>query len=326
MKLSSISERDCSEALGREAFRRDVLAGLSQPVKSLPCKYFYDEQGAALFECICELPEYYPTRTEVEILRRNMNEIVSLLGSSCSLLELGSGSGVKTRLLLDRLESPASYIPVDVARRQLLDCSAQLTRDYPGLPVLPVCADYTKQFVLPELPSNSRQTVAFFPGSTIGNFEPHEAAQFLRRMARLCQPEGGLLVGVDLKKDPDVLKAAYDDVEGVTAEFNLNLLARANRELEADFNIDSFEHCAFYNEAVGRIEMHLVSRRPQVVHVSGQAFSFAEGESIVTEYSYKYSLDQFSHLAAGAGLATLRCWTDEHSWFCLYYLSLRLPQ
>jgi len=197
--------------LTRENFRRDVWKGLSRPVKSLPCKYFYDQEGARLFEAICELEEYYPTRTEVGILRRNIKEIAPLPGPDCSLVELGSGSSMKTRLLLDHLDRPACYVPVDVARTQLLECSASLALDYVGMEVLPVWADYTHHFELPDFPSISRRTMVFFPGSTIGNFEPDEAVHFLERIAGFCGAEGGLLIGVDLKKDPCVLHHAYND-------------------------------------------------------------------------------------------------------------------
>jgi dimethylhistidine N-methyltransferase len=310
----------CQAALTAEGFRRDVLAGLSQPVKSLPCKYLYDKEGARWFEAICELEEYYPTRTEVAILRQNMKEIVSLLGPNCCLVELGSGSSFKTRLLLDHLQRPAGYIPVDVAREQLLECSAGLAEDYPGLEVLPVCADYTQPFILPGPPPGSKEKTVFFPGSTIGNFEPDEAGFFLRRIAGLCDANGGLLVGVDLKKDPQVLQPAYNDAQGVTAKFNLNLLARANRELDAAFALSQFEHQAIYNQEAGRIEMHLVSRRRQIVPLNGTEFSFAEGESIVTEHSYKYTRDEFRELAAWAGFEVVRCWTDDNHWFSVQYL------
>jgi dimethylhistidine N-methyltransferase len=306
--------------LTAEHFRRDLLAGLSLGKKRLPCKYFYDERGARLFEAICELEEYYPTRTEMKILRRNIRDIASMAGPRCNLVDLGSGSGIKTRLLLDCLEQPASYVPIDVAREQLLECAARLAQDYPGLAVLPVCADYTKVFQLPEFPPGSEQTVLFFPGSTIGNFEPEDAVEFLARMGEICGARGGLLIGVDLKKDPRVLNPAYNDSQGVTAEFNLNILARANRELEARFDLAQFRHHAFYNEAAGRIEMHLVSRRRQVVAVNGTRFFFAEGESIVTEHSYKYSPDEIRRLAAWAGLKVVRCWTDEERWFSVNYL------
>ncbi len=315
-------------ALTLEDFRRDVLAGLSRPAKTLPCKYLYDEHGARLFEAICELEEYYPTRTEVAILRQNIAEITALLGSGCHLVDLGSGSGLKTRLLLQHLDQPASCAPVDVARPQLLQSSERLAEDFPGLAVRPICADYTNGFQLPHLPAESERTVVFFPGSTIGNFEPEEAVRFLEKLIDVCGPQVGLLLGLDLRKDPRILNAAYNDAAGVTAEFNLNLLARANRELGARFKVSAFRHHAVYNERAARIEMHLVSRKAQRVPVSGKEFHFAAGESIVTEHSYKYALDQFHQLAAQAGFRMVRCWTDPAQWFSVHYLKAagtRLP-
>ncbi len=303
-----------------EVFRRDVLAGLAQRNKSVPCKYLYDEEGARLFERICELEEYYPTRTELGILRRHIGEIARELGPRANLVDLGSGSGVKTRLLLEHLEDPASYVPVDVARAQLLECSARLAEEYRGLLVEPVCADYTLDFELPPAPDGSGQTTVFFPGSTIGNFEPEEAEDFLRRVGRLRGGAGNVLIGVDLKKSPETLNPAYNDAQGVTARFNLNLLARVNRELEGRFDLGQFRHHAFYNADAGRIEMHLVSRRRQRVRVDGHEFEFAGDESIVTEHSYKYAVEEFRRLAARAGFEVTRCWTDERRWFSVQLL------
>jgi dimethylhistidine N-methyltransferase len=307
-------------ALSTERFRRDVLDGLSAPKKTLPCKYLYDENGARLFETICELEEYYLTRTELSILEQNIGEIVALLGPKANLVEFGSGNCLKTRLLLDHLDQPASYSPVDVARPQLLECSARLAQAYPGLAVEPVCADYTRQFALPAPPVGSGRITIFFPGSTIGNFEPQEAVRFLGRIARLCGPVGGLLVGTDLKKSPQVLHAAYNDASGVTAQFNLNLLARINRELQGGFDLEQFQHRAVYNASAGRIEMHLISRRRQTVAVDGHHFAFVNGESIVTEHSYKYTLERFRRLAARTGFEVARHWSDERRWFSLQYL------
>ena len=307
-------------ALSTERFRRDVLAGLSAPQKALPCKYLYDENGTRLFEAICESEEYYLTRTELSILEQNIDEIVALLGPKTNLVDLGSGNCLKTRLLLDHLDRPASYSPVDVAHPQLLECSARLADAYPGLVVEPVCADYTRRFTLPPPPTGSGATTFFFPGSTIGNFEPQDAGDFLQRIARLCGPADGLLVGTDLKKSPQTLNAAYNDAQGVTAQFNLNLLARVNRELEGGFDLQQFQHLAFYNPSAGRIEMHLMSRRQQTVGVDGHRFSFAKGESIVTEHSYKYTLDQFLRLAARAGFEVAHHWSDERRWFSVQYL------
>jgi L-histidine N-alpha-methyltransferase len=307
-------------ALSTERFHRDVLRGLSASKKTLPCKYLYDENGARLFETICELEEYYLTRTELSILRENIDEIASLLGPKANLVELGSGNCLKTGLLLDHLDQPASYSPVDVAHPQLLLCSARLAHAYPGLAIEPVCADYTRQFTLPAPPAGSGATTFFFPGSTLGNFEPEEAVQFLERISRLCGPAGGLLVGIDLKKSPQLLRAAYNDAKGVTAQFNLNLLVRVNSELQGGFDLEQFQHSALYNASVGRIEMHLRSCRGQTVAVDGHHFAFAKGESIVTEHSYKYTLDQFRRLAAWAGFEVARHWTDERRWFSVQYL------
>ncbi len=309
--------------LSSEDFRQDVLAGLSGPNKTLPCKYLYDDQGARLFEAICELDEYYPTRTELGILRDNIDEIASLLGPRVNLVDLGSGSGLKTRLLLDHLDQPASYLPVDVACAQLLQGAARLNQEHPQLLVKPICADYTRPFNLPPVPPDSGRSIVFFPGSTLGNFEPEEAMIFLGRMARLSRPTGGLLIGIDLKKSPHLLNPAYNDSRGVTAQFNLNLLARANRELPAGFDLAQFQHHAFYNAAAGRIEMHLVSCRQQTVPVDGHKFDFANGESIVTEHSYKYTVEEFRQLASRAGLEVVRHWTDKQQWFSVQYLKPR---
>jgi len=319
----AIRQESVGDAVLAETFRRDALAGLSQPQKTLPCKYLYDEQGARLFEEICELEEYYPTRTEIGILEQNIEEIASLLGSGANLVDLGSGSGIKTRLLLDHLDHPTAYWPVDVARAQLLETSARVALEYPRVAVEPVHADYTRPFQLPRSPTGSGRTTLFFPGSTIGNFEPEDAVRFLRRIAPLCGPEGGLLVGVDLKKSPRSLHAAYNDAQGVTARFNLNLLAHANRELPADFDLDQFQHRAFYEATAGRIEMHLVSRRRQTVAVDGHSFAFANGEPLVTEHSYKYTLNEFRRLAARGGFQIVRVWCDPRAWFSVQYLKPR---
>jgi len=303
-----------------ENFRRDVLAGLALASKSLPCKYLYDQRGARLFEAICELEEYYPTRKETQILWRNLDEIVSVLGPRCRILELGSGSTAKSRLLLDHLDSPASFIPVDVACAKLAQSSAVLANDYPALEVTPVCADYTADFTLPDLTAPYLKTVILFLGSTIGNFEPDQAVEFLRQIVRFCGTDDSLLIGVDLKKDPEVLDRAYNDSQGVTADFNLNLLARIRRELQARVDPSLFQHHAFYNDPAGRIEMHLVSRRPQSIVVGERDFPLAKDESIVTEHSYKYSLKEFRQLAARANLEVTHCWTDPDNWFSLQHL------
>jgi L-histidine Nalpha-methyltransferase len=306
-------------ACEREAFRRDVLRGLRRPHKELPCKYFYDARGSRLFDAICGLEEYYPTRCELEILRRRGGELAAALGPGCAVIEYGSGSSLKTRLLLERLDRPAAYVPIDVSGEHLLRAAARLRARFPGLDVRPVVADFTGPFGLPELPPAARRVV-YFSGSTIGNFPPDEAVALLAGIRRLCGPGGGLLIGVDLKKDPAVLEPAYDDARGVTAAFNLNLLVRINRELGADFDLCRFRHLAFYDRDHGRIEMHLVSLAEQAVTVGGSVFYFRQGESIRTEYSHKYGLDDFAALASRAGLRVRGVWTDERGWYSVQYL------
>lgn len=303
------------------AFLEDARAGLSRAQKSLPCKYLYDSRGAALFDEICELEEYYPTRTELGILVADGGELSRLIGPRCLLVELGSGSGRKTRLLLDRLESPAAYVPVDVSGAQLEQTAAIMRRAYPRLRVHPVCADFTGPLELPPLPASER-TVVFFPGSTIGNLHPIAAARFLGRLARLCGPGGGMVLGVDLDKDPETLDRAYNDAQGVTAAFNLNLLTRMNRELGADFDVSSFRHLAFYDTALRRIEMHLVSTREQVVHLGPTELVFGEAETIHTECSYKYDLDGVREIAASGGFELQRAFVDPQRLFAVCYLTV----
>ena len=306
-------------ATERGDFRTQVLRGLSQACKQLPCKFFYDRRGSQLFDQICELPEYYLTRTELDILQSHVKEMAAAAGERCLLVEYGSGSSMKTRLLLDHLRDPAAYVPFDISREHLLDATSRLNAAYPRLNILPVCADYTRPFELPACDGAAR-TVVYFPGSTIGNFDPHEARAFLRTAANRCGPGGGLLIGVDLKKDPAVLHAAYNDTAGVTAAFNLNLLVRINRELDGTFNLDRFAHYAFYNPRLGRIEMHLISQADQTVTVAGDHFAFRQGETIFTESSYKYTLAEFHSLAAAGGWHIERTWTDERQWFSVQYL------
>jgi dimethylhistidine N-methyltransferase len=318
----SPSPKAAARSLETERFLAEVLRGLRKPVKELPCKYFYDEEGSRLFDAICELDEYYLTRTELAILGRHAPKMAALLGPGCLLVEFGSGSGLKTRLLLDALPGPAAYVPVDLAREHLLHSAEELRARYPGLEVLPLCADFTDNLDLaaPRKPA-ARRTV-YFPGSTIGNFGPRAMHRLLRRIAGLCGPGGALLVGTDLQKDAAILEPAYDDSRGVTAAFNLNLLRRINRELGADFDPGAFRHRAVYNRARGRIEMHLVSLRDQAVRVEEEVFSFAEGESIRTECSYKYDMGRFREQAAAAGLEVARVWTDERRLFAVQYLTV----
>jgi dimethylhistidine N-methyltransferase len=303
--------------------RAEILAGLHQLQKSLPCKYFYDERGSALFEAICELPEYYLTRTELGIMQAHAADMAAALGPEVLLVEPGSGSSLKTRLLLEHLQRPLAYVPVDISRAPLLDSAARLKGLYPDLEVLPVCADFNQAFEIPTPRQRPQRSIIYFPGSTIGNFEPAAAVELLRRLYRLAGAEGALLIGFDLHKDRAVLERAYSDAAGVTAAFNLNLLERLNRELEGDFDISRFRHHVIYNEAESRIEMYLVSRGPQLVRLSGERFGFRDGEAILTEYSYKHSLQGFTHLAAKAGLALEHNWLDERGYFCVAYLSGR---
>lgn len=304
----------------RDDFRSQVLRGLGQSRKHLPCKFFYDRRGSELFDRICELPEYYLTRTELGILQEKVAEMADAAGERCLLVEYGSGSSLKTRLLLERLRDPAAYVPLDISREHLLDAAARLAALFPRLRIAPVCADYTQPFELPACDGAAR-TVVYFPGSTIGNFDPHEARAFLRAAAERCGAGGGLLIGVDLKKDPAHLHAAYNDAAGVTAAFNLNLLARINRELDADFDLDCFAHYAFYNPRLGRVEMHLLSRADQTVHVANRRFLFREGETIFTESSYKYTLDEFAALARSSGWSVRQTWTDDRRAFSVQYLT-----
>ncbi|CAO4177166.1 L-histidine N(alpha)-methyltransferase [Methylorubrum aminovorans] len=300
-------------------FLADVWDGLGASPKVLPAKYFYDAAGSALFEQITVLPEYYPTRTELGILDARGPEIAALLPEGAALVEFGSGSTAKLRRLLRHLPGLSAYLPVDVSGEFLREQAVTLRGDFPDLAVEPVVADFTRPFALPEGFEN-RALAGFFPGSTIGNFEPGEAARLLDVFGRILGAGATLVLGVDLVKDRSGLEAAYDDAAGVTAAFNLNLLHRINRELDGEIDPDAFAHRAFFNEAASRIEMHLVSRRAQSVRVGGRGFAFAEGESIHTENSYKYTLDSFRALAARAGWASVEAWTDRDGLFSVHAL------
>ncbi len=300
--------------------REEVLAGLRADQKTLSPKFFYDKRGADLFEEICELPEYYLTRSELAILRARSREIAQLAGPGCSVIEYGSGAGIKARLVLDALENPVAYVPVDISRTQLIEVARDMSADYPELAVRPVCADYTARFDLPDIPGELRR-LAFFPGSTIGNFHPHEAVEFLRRIRDLVGPNGAMVLGVDRVKDKAVLDAAYNDSAGLTAEFNLNILRRLNDDVRAEFDLDAFEHVAFFNASAGRIEMHLRSLRQQIVCVAGEAIHFDEGETIWTESSYKYSRETLDALLEASGLRIERLWTDSTERFWVAYLT-----
>jgi L-histidine Nalpha-methyltransferase len=307
---------------GRSGFARDVLEGLSAPRKHLPPKHFYDALGSQLFERITGMPEYYPTRTEIGILADNAGAIASLIPKGAALVEFGSGSSTKVRLLLEKLPQLRAYVPVDISAEFLGHEAARLRGEFPSLNVLPIAADFTKPFDLP--PALRKGALAgFFPGSTIGNFEPETARGFLRLAARILGSRALFVVGVDLVKDRRTLEAAYDDAAGLTAQFNLNVLARANRELGATFDLAAFEHRAFYNAQRNRIEMHLVSRRAQTVRVLGRFFAFAAGESIHTENSYKYSVDSFSALAREAGWQSLAMFQDDAALFSVHVLEAK---
>ena len=307
-------------ALQREAFQRDLVEGLSRPQKEIPCKWLYDERGSALFERICELPEYYPTRTELGILERNIGAMAPHFGSHCAIVEYGSGSGLKTQLLLEHVRRPACYVPVDISAPALESATARLRRRFPALHIVPLRADFTRAVELPREAVEAPRRAVFFPGSTIGNFHKGETVAFLARIRRECGRGGGLLLGVDLRKGRTILEQAYDDSRGVTAAFDLNVLARANAELAADFDLDGFRHEARFDERHGRVEMHLVARRAQEVHLAGRTFRFAAGESIHTESSYKYALPELGALAALAGWRIEHVWTDEKAWFAVCWL------
>lgn len=305
-------------------FRDAVLAGLAATPKTLPCKFFYDAKGSVLFDRICELPEYYPTRTELALLAARAPDIAALAGPGAALVEYGSGAGIKIRLLLDALRQPALYVPVDISRSHLTAAARSLAEDYPELPIAPVCADYTRRFALPAPPAGARprRLVGFFPGSTIGNFTPAEATEFLRNAARLLGRGALMIVGADLPKDPARLRAAYDDAQGVTAAFNRNLLHRINRELDGQIDVGSFRHEARWNAGKSRIEMHLVAERAQELAVGPARFPMAAGDSIHTENSYKYGLAAFAALASAAGYTELAAWTDAEGLFSLHVLEV----
>jgi dimethylhistidine N-methyltransferase len=304
------------------AFLAETFDGLSKSPKELRCKFFYDERGAQLFQKICELPEYYITRTELGILRLRGAEMADALGPELELIGLGTGAGTKTRILLEELRDPAVYIPIDISIEQLQKSAARFRKMFPKLEILPIAADYLEPIELPLPRKPSERSVVYFPGSTIGNFEPIAATKFLRRLADLAGHDGGLLIGVDLQKDPCIIEAAYNDDQGVTADFNLNLLARANRELDANFDLNRWRHRAIYNPSEGRIEMYLVSQTDQRVRIENRQFHFSAGERILTEYSYKYSPEGFALVASKAGFRFEKLWTDSRRLFGVFYFSL----
>ena len=316
--MKSAAKRSATLATpGTDGFRDDLLHGLRAKPKSIPCKYLYDEAGARLFDQICALPEYYPARVETALLRAHAKDIAALAGAGAEIMEFGAACGEKIRILLDALDHPLAYIPVDISQAWLATAIERLTTAYPALAIYPLIGDFDAPLGWPTHSHGRR--IAFFPGSTIGNFTPVEARQFLRRLAGALRG-GALLIGVDLVKDPAILHAAYNDAAGVTGAFNSNLLERANRELDADFNVAAFAHYAFYNALEHRIEMHLVSRQAQTAVVSGHAIGFAEGEAIITEYSCKYTVDEFQELAASAGFRARQVWCDPQRLFSVHWL------
>jgi len=306
--------------VSRQGMLEEVLNGLMQPDKQLPSKFFYDEEGSKLFEQITKVDEYYPTRTEISILENQIDEITEAIGPSAMLIELGSGSSNKTRILFDRLESLSAYVPVDISEEYLLKVVNQLRMEYPRVSIIPVFADYTQPFDLPDLGDSYQKQVVFFPGSTIGNFCPDRARRFMETIASITDPSAGMLIGVDLKKDNDVLETAYNDSRGLTEQFNKNMLVRLNRELDANFDVDQFAHKAFYNEREGRIEMHLVAQTDQTVTIQNTTIDIEEGESIHTENSYKYAPEEFETLVSD-WYTVEQVWTDEKNYFSLQYLA-----
>ena len=299
-------------------FRREVLAGLAASPRCIAPKFFYDAEGSRLFDAITQQPEYYPTRTEIGLLRAHGLEIAERLGRQAALIELGSGSDIKIRSLLDVLR-PAEYLPLDISLTHLRDSASGIARDYPQIRVRATCVDYTREFPLPPIAPEAHRVV-FYPGSSVGNFEPTDVRDLLRWVAGMVGPGGRLLIGVDLKKDPARLNAAYNDAAGVTAAFNRNVLVRMLKELRAQLSVDDFVHHAFYNAALGRIEMHLRAQRATRIEIAGQAFDFAKGEGIHTENSYKYSEEAFGALAAGVGFVTEQVWCDAERLFSVQCL------
>lgn len=322
MRAQLVESALLDQAPSSESFLDEVLLGLQQFPKTLPCKYLYDKRGSRLFDQICDLDEYYLTRTELAIMEAYAPQMAAQIGSGVMFVEYGSGSSVKTRILLDHLAAVAAYVPVDISRKHLQQTSRDLARSYPTLEVRPVCADFNTDFDLPISQHDPSHCAVYFPGSTIGNLERREALELLSRIATLCGAGGGLLIGIDLQKDRETLEAAYNDAKGITAEFNLNLLRRINRELHGDFRFNQFRHVAEYNIEHSRVEIFLESLGDQVVTIAGNAFDIAEGESICTEHSHKYTVDGFARMAAEAGLTLRKHWTDEQNRFAVLHFAV----
>ena len=297
----------------------ELIEGLSQPQKMISPKYFYDEVGSQLFEEITELPEYYLTDAELEIMRTHVDEMVALIGKQASLIEFGSGSSLKTRILLGRLDELAAYVPVDISADHLYESAQKTRRDFPELAVHPVVADFTRSFALPTPDIMPVKNVIYFPGSTLGNFEYAEALELLRVMYGEAGDGGALLIGLDLQKDPGIIHRAYNDAKGVTAKFNLNMLQHLNTKYGANFDLDAFEHRAEYDEEKGRVVLELVSQKNQAVTVGDTEFKIADGEAVLTEYSHKYTLKGFARMAHDAGFEVEEVWTDPDELFSVQY-------
>ena len=297
----------------------EIIDGLKQPEKMISPKYFYDERGSQLFEAITALPEYYPTETELGIMRDHVDEMATLFGKQASLIEFGSGSSLKTRILLENLDELAVYVPVDISQELLLESAVQLRDEFPNIEIMPVIADFTRQFALPNPTIMPKRNVVYFPGSTIGNFTHDAAQELLRVMHHEAGEDGALLIGVDLQKDPALIERAYNDSAGVTAEFNLNMLRHLNREFDSDFDLDAWSHHAHYNRDEGRIELRLISAHEQTVNVGPEVISVSAGEGILTEYSHKYTLEGFAAMAEAAGFRVARVWTDAEKLFSVQY-------
>ena len=320
MKLKALEETIIDFEPKSGNIIKEVLAGLSLSQKTIDAKFLYDKRGSEIFEEICRLPEYYPTRAESLILRRYSKDMAKIIGRDALIIEPGSGNGQKVRSILRSLKQVRGYVPIEISRDILLRMTEELHEEFPELKVLPVCADFTQDMDLPLTIDFQRgRKVIFFPGSTIGNFHPVDAISFLKKLGKLACNDGGLLIGVDLKKDKKIFDLAYDDPSGITASFNLNLLERLNREVAATFDLQNFDHEAFYNEELGRVEMHLKSKVSQLVKVNQTMFRFKEGETIHTECSYKYTVEEFCELCAKAKFQIKKTWMDPEKLFCVYY-------
>jgi len=320
IKTSKIKFHDLEPE--RETFFQDVCVGLSKQQKSLPCKYLYNKIGSNLFNAICKTKEYYLTRTELEIMRNHVKEMTLMMGPHCLFIEYGSGNGKKIRLLLDHLEKPAGYVPIDISKEHLKQTVHDLNKSFSKLEILAVCADFTGNFELPTPQTSLRQKVVYFPGSTIGNFSQTQSLALLKKMKKFLTKNDGLLIGIDLKKDEEILNRAYNDHSGLTAGFNRNILLRINHELEGTFRLEWFDHKAFYNAKKNRMEMHLSSRREHTVSVLKNKFNFHKGETIHTESSYKYTIDEFSQLAHLANFKLKKYWLDKNKFFGVLYFTL----